>query len=199
MQRVLMGLSGGTLRVAAVLWLLASSLRAQANADDDDVAAAARAFDDGQKAQLRGDYARAAELFELADDLAPTPEAVRSAIRNYRAAGQLARAAMQALEAKARYADDARTVAVADKTLARLAPRLARLSIACDAPCAIVIDREALTTELVPHAEVFVLPGTHSIEARFGTEQSDVREVVVKAGEHLQLALREPRASSDEP
>jgi hypothetical protein len=197
MQRVLMGLSGATLCVAAALWLITSATSAQSDAGGGDIAAAASAFGDGQKAQLRGEYARAAELFELADELAPTPEALRSAIRNHVAAGQLARAATQALRAKARYAD-ARTQVVADRALLRLAPKLARLSIVCDAPCALLIDREALTLGLVPAADVFVLPGTHSIEARFATERSDVRELVVKAGEHLELMLREP-PRVDEP
>lgn len=196
MQRVLMGLSGGTLCVAAALWLIASSTSAQSDGGGDDIAAAARAFGDGQKAQLRGDYAHAAELFELADELAPTPEAVRSAIRNHVAAGQLARAATHALRAKARYADDARTQLVADRALSRLAPKLARLSIVCEAPCALLIDREALTLGLVPAADIFVLPGTHSIEARFATERSDLRELVLKAGEHQELMMREPPAPS---
>jgi tungstate transport system substrate-binding protein len=40
-----------------------------------------------------GDYARAAELFELADRAAPSPAALRSALRNHQAAGRTARAA----------------------------------------------------------------------------------------------------------
>ena len=56
------------LRIAAVAWLSASSVHAQtageqaAGAVAPDVAAAAQAFQEAQKAQLSGDFARAAEL-----------------------------------------------------------------------------------------------------------------------------------------
>src|SRR5687768_599387 len=46
-----------------------------------DVAAAANAFARAQKAELAGDHAAAAELYELADSLAPAPEALRSALK----------------------------------------------------------------------------------------------------------------------
>jgi hypothetical protein len=48
----------------------------------EDVQAASAAFAEAQRAQLRGDFPRAAELFEIADQAAPSPAALRSAIRN---------------------------------------------------------------------------------------------------------------------
>ncbi|MBC7975135.1 MAG: hypothetical protein H7138_09135, partial [Myxococcales bacterium] len=46
-----------------------------------DVSAAARAFSDGQAAQLEGNHERAAQSFELAFNIAPAREALRSAVR----------------------------------------------------------------------------------------------------------------------
>src|SRR5688572_12759748 len=55
-----------------------------------DVSGAASAYSRGQQADLTGDHATAAELYELANSLAPSPEALRSALRARRNAGQLA-------------------------------------------------------------------------------------------------------------
>ena len=50
---------------------------------------------------MSGDLARAAELYELADHIAPTPEALRNATRSRLAAGQLVAAATHAEELSA--------------------------------------------------------------------------------------------------
>ncbi|MFK8002487.1 MAG: hypothetical protein AB8H86_23050, partial [Polyangiales bacterium] len=61
-----------------------------ANAQESvDVQAAARAYEQGQLAQLQNDYARAARFFEIAHRAAPAAAAIRSAIRNHHAAGAL--------------------------------------------------------------------------------------------------------------
>lgn len=52
-------------------------LYADAVAPAGDVAGAARAFEEGQRAQLRHDYDQAAELFELADRMAPSAAMIR--------------------------------------------------------------------------------------------------------------------------
>src|SRR5690348_3074599 len=61
-----------------------------------DVSAAANAFSRAQKAELGGDHEAAAELYELADSLAPAPEALRSALKARKSAGQLGAAAVLA-------------------------------------------------------------------------------------------------------
>lgn len=158
----------------------------------NDVAAAARAFQDGQKAQLAGNFARAAELFELADQLAPAPEAIRSAVRTREAAGQPARAATMALEAKLRYPDDAETVTTADAVLARITPTLARLSVRCESLCTLLVDGEALTLEPVTQLEAFVPTGAHRLEARFGAGRKAVEALELVAGEQRELELHAP-------
>jgi hypothetical protein len=192
----------GVLRIAAALSLalICSITSSVARADDaladdnasGDFAAAARAFQEGQKAQLIGDFARAAELFELADDLAPTPEALRSTIRNHDAAKHPARAATFALAAKERYPDDALTLATANDVLERAASSLARITVRCDAPCTVLIDGEALTVEAAESADAFVPPGERTIEARFGTEQRATETIELLAGEARELELRAP-------
>jgi len=178
----------------------ASSAAAQTSvAGSSDVAAAARAFQEGQKAQLSGDFARAAELFELADELAPTPEAVRSAIRNHDAARHPARAATLALAAAERYPEDTATSAMVDELLARVTPLLARLTIRCDQPCVLLIDGEALTVEAVARADAFVPPGSHAIEARFPTEQRETHTLELAAGDARELELRAPALPELEP
>src|SRR3954451_24716015 len=73
----------------------------------DDVSGAANAFSRAQKAELSADFAAAAELYELADSLAPAPEALRSALRARKSAGQLEIAAVRAEELMERYPTDA--------------------------------------------------------------------------------------------
>lgn len=160
-----------------------------------EIAAAARAFQDGQKAQLRGEHARAAELFELADALAPAPEALRSAIRNYDAAGQPARAASLALRAQARYPDDPATLRTAEELLVRRGPELARLRVRCAAPCSLLVDGEATALEPADDVDVFVPPGARVLEARFGAGSAVEHAVVLGAGEVRELSLAAPASA----
>ena len=61
-----------------------------------DVNGAAKAFSQAQEAMLSGDSARAADLYELADELAPSAPALRNATRARLAAGHYASAANNA-------------------------------------------------------------------------------------------------------
>ena len=180
--------------ILALCMLVQSSTLAQRGqvGETPDVAAAARAFQDGQKAQLARNFARAAELFELADQLAPTPEAVRSAMRNREAAGHPARAATIALEAKQRYPEDQETLTAANALLERVALALARLRVSCDVPCTLVVDGEALEVVPVMHAEAFVPSGPHRIEARFRAGRTAVEELELAPGEQRALELHAP-------
>src|SRR5260370_26192182 len=93
--------------VAVFAILIASDATARAQKSPaEDVDGAARAFEEGQRAQLHRDYARAADLFELADRSAPNAAALRSAIRNFEAAGNAAHAATLAAPAIERYPND---------------------------------------------------------------------------------------------
>jgi hypothetical protein len=193
------------LRIAAAAWLSASSAHAQtageqaADSSARDVAAAAQVFQEAQKAQLTGELARAAQMFELADVLAPAPEALRSAIRNHDAAAHPARAATLALAALDRYPDDADTREIAQQTLDRLGPQLARLSVTCDRPCALLLDGDAVAAQPVESADVYLSPGPHRIAARFDAERATAQTLELLAGEHEQLALVAPEPAVRAP
>lgn len=164
----------------------------------DDVQSAAAAFGEAQRAQLRGDYAQAADLFELADRSAPNPAALRSAIRNRRAASQAARAATLAVEALTRYPDDAETHALADETLADLAPTLGRVHVACTPACSLAIDGRAAHDRSLERFEVFVEPGSHQLVASWGTSPPVTRELSAVAAEEESIAFEEPLEAEEE-
>lgn len=190
------------LRVAVAAWLSAASVHAQSTGElvsvegDRNVGAAAQAFQEGQKAQLSGEFARAAELFELADQLAPTPEAIRSAIRNRDAAEQPARAATLALAAVARYPSDAETQAIAGQLFERVAPELSRLTIDCDEPCTLLLNGEALSARPVARTDVYVPPGAYTLDARFDAERASSQQLELVSGAHEQLEVTAPLAAA---
>src|SRR5262245_38086094 len=121
--------------VAALLAALAVAHPALA----DDVPGAARAFSEAQKASLAGDNARAAELYELADSLSPSVQALRSAIRSRQLAGQLASAATHAEALLSRYPDDEKSVAMAKKLIDEVSPQLAKVSVQCTEVCSLTV------------------------------------------------------------
>jgi hypothetical protein len=161
---------------------------------EEDVAAASAAFSEAQRAQLRGDYSRAAEFFELADQSAPSPAALRSAIRNRETAGQDARAATLALRALERYPDDRETKEVADGALSRLAPKLVRVKVTCNEPCRITVDGGLAVSDPVQSHELFVTPGAHAIEGRWSGRPVASRPLEGTAGGSFELALEAPPA-----
>jgi hypothetical protein len=199
--------------IAIVLAFLARDISpARAQPADEDIAAAGRAFDEAQRAQLRRDYARAAELFELADRLAPSAPAMRSAIRNLEAAGNAARAATLASEATDRYPSDLETQRLATGTLARLAPTLASLLVRCTPACGLELDRRLVATAAAPQHHLFVVPGEHALVARFiggspaarehgagADRRSETRRLDAVAGDVIELALRAPPEDSPPP
>ena len=157
--------------------------------------AAARAFEQGQAAQLQEQYSRAADLFELADRLAPSAPALRSAIRNHLAAGNHVRAATLALVALDRYATDASTRQVADEAL-RHAQTLARLIVTCRDPCALTVDGGAAVTSAIESLELFVEPGAHTVRAEWEGQEPVTREVTGEAGATVRVEL-EPSAPTE--
>src|SRR5439155_18943530 len=160
-----------------------------AAAPDADVVAAARAFEEGQRAQLRGDYATAAELFELADRTVPSAAALRSAIRNFEAAGNAAHAVTLAQRATDRYPGDADTRRLVEGVLARLTPGLAHVVARCLPQCTLAVDGRAATPTALSRHELYLAPGDHQLEGRAGDGRRDGRVVRVAAGDSEQLTL----------
>jgi len=159
-----------------------------------DVAAAARAFADGQAAQLDGNYERAAQNFELAYHISPSKEALRGAIRARQLNGQLARAATLAQELMTKYADDATSARLASDVLAEARVKLARLVVTCTPQCSLSIDGRVASLETATTQIVFVPPGRQSVAATFEGDQSVTRELTPAAGEDVALSLAQPPA-----
>ncbi len=157
-----------------------------------DVRAAARAFEEGQRAQLAGDYVRAANLFEMAHRAAPAAAALRAAIRNHRAAGALARAATLSLEAIARYATDAVTRTLAQEVLSESEERLGRIRVTCASPCGITVDGALVSLRSVQEMDIFVEPGARAVQAEFDAGGRASAEVRVEEGQVQPLSLGPP-------
>jgi len=178
-------------------WALGTSARAQQSSPD--LQAAAEAFQQGQRAQVRGDFAQAAEMFDLANHSAPSAAALRSAIRMHQSAGHHAAAATRAAHALATYPDDAATVQLANEVLAGCGPLLGHLVVRCEPACSLTVGGRAVagsTTEV----SLYVDPGAHQVRASWG-ERALGRSVETTAGsEHavsLALADAPPAAATE--
>jgi hypothetical protein len=171
-----------------------STLCATQPAFAQDVAAAANAFARAQKAELAGDHAAAAELYELADSLAPAPEALRSALKARKAAGDLPAAAVLAEALLRRHADEKRSKELADATIAEAKEKLMRYEVKCQPrACSVIIDGAAAGTEPKDAHVFYIEPGKHAISASFGSVQADAQSIEGEAGSDGSLTFDAPR------
>lgn len=184
---------------AAALAGLLSTLAFTSPALADDVSGAANAFSRAQKAELSGDFSSAAELYEIADGLAPAPEALRSALRARRSAGQLELAAVHAEELQERYPNDARSGELATATLDEAAKKLMRIEVACrPSACTLLVDNEAAGPDAKEKHIVYLAPGKHEVRASFGKSRTEPQSAEGAAGERGSLSFdAPPEAPSD--
>ncbi|HET9622960.1 MAG TPA: hypothetical protein VFP84_16425 [Kofleriaceae bacterium] len=159
-----------------------------------DVSAAARAFADGQAAQLEGNFERAAQSYELAFTIAPSKEALRSAVRARQQANQLPRAATLASALLAQYPDDAESAKLANDVIGEARGKLARLAITCAPACTVALGGRAISLNAATSHVVFAPAGHHSLEVSFDGELAVTREVTVKVGDDLSLPFEPPPA-----
>jgi len=159
-----------------------------------DVTGAARAFAEGQAAQLEGKYAVAAERFELAFTLQPSKEALRSAARMRMSADSFARAATHAQTLLDRFGDDAQSAELARSILDEVAPGLARYEVSCAPACALLVDNLAYFLEPARSHRLYLSPGRVALEAQFASGRKASRTLTSSAGETTRLDLREPAA-----
>jgi hypothetical protein len=125
--------------------ILSTSARASA---DDDVAKAAKAYRQAQQAELGEEYALASDLYELADQLAPSPEALRGATRMALSAQRWAVAAGLARTLQARYPGDTNSLELASRTLERTRPLLSEVAVDCGGvECTVLLDGKAATLD----------------------------------------------------
>jgi hypothetical protein len=175
----------GCFLFAALAWLAPSSARAE-------VTGAARAFAEGQAAQLEGKYALAAERFELAFVLQPSKEALRSAARMQMSAENFARAATDAQTLLDRFGEDAQSAELAHSILEQVAPRLARFEVSCTPACVVLVDNLVYFLELAPLHRLYLNPGRVSLEAQFASGRKASRAVSTSSGETARIELKEP-------
>lgn len=179
------------LATIVVGWLGAPEARA-------DVAAAARAFTDGQAAQLEGNFERAAQDFELAYHIAPSKEALRSAVRARQATGQLPRAATLAQILLTQYPDDVASSRLANDVLAEARLKLGRIAVACTPHCTLAVGGRATSLSAATAHVVFVAPGAQRVVATFEGDQAVTRELTLGAGDDVTLTFVPP-PSPDRP
>ncbi len=158
------------LRWPILLGVLLSTTFAAAQSTDtrselERVRAAADEFDAGRRAFTVEDYSTAAEHFEKADRDAPAPEALRMAIRARLAANQPDRVATLAAAALSRYPNDEATVALAKEMLEKMPKRLHRITVQCNEPCSLMVDRRLVPGVAATESTVYVEPGQYEITA----------------------------------
>jgi hypothetical protein len=165
----------------------------------DDVNGAAKAFSQAQEATLAGDIARAADLYELADELAPSAPALRNATRARLAAGHLTMAATNAATLLRRYPSDKESREIADAVLAKLAPQLAQLDVTCSAACTLLVDGKVAVSVAREQHSLFAQPGGRSITATFGDGRKATNQVTALANRITPLRLEAPRRAETKP
>jgi hypothetical protein len=175
--------------------VLVAGLAGSVRAEEGDVAAAASAFSRAQEAEVRGEMARAADLYELADRISPTPGALRSATRARKEAGQLASAAANAEELMRRYPSDPASVALADEVLATASAKLTRVSAECAPECTLIVDGLAASADARRAHVAYVETGPHTVVGRFADGSSASERVDGVAGQRLAVKL----AKSEQP
>lgn len=178
-----MGILQGTLALALVL---------SAEPAQQDVAAAAEAFGTAQRAEFARDWGRAADFYEMADSLAPSKEALRSAAKARFSAKDLAAAATLALALKRRYDDDEKSLEVSDRILQETTSSLVRVKLRCDNPCVISANARAAGDVRNLTHEFFVDPGALDLVASFEDGTAAETTVEGSAGETLSVRLIQP-------
>lgn len=181
-----------SLRIAPVALTLACAAALLSSPARADVSAAARAFSEGQAAQMEGKFDRAADSFELAYSIKPSKEALRSAARMRLQAGHVARAANQAVLLLSQYPDDPPSVALAKDILAKTEPELCQLVVTCAAPgCSISADGRALSMSAAEAHTLYLSPGEIPLEFSFEGAQV-TRDISARAGVKIELRVDAP-------
>jgi hypothetical protein len=158
----------------------------------DDVNGAAKAFGQAQEAMLAGDPARAADLYELADELAPSAPALRNAARARLAANHEAMAATLAAELLRRYASDKESRDVAEAILSKLSPRLAQFEVICDEDCTVTLDGKAASGKPRTSHMFFAQPGARTVGATFDGGRQATKQVTALVGQATGVKLEAP-------
>jgi hypothetical protein len=168
------------------------------NPTPQQIKAAAEEFDRGVKAAQAGNFDEAASRFEAADREAPSPEALRAAIRARRDAKQGARAANLASSALLRYPSNNDLASFARGVLDQFSPGLHRFNITCKPECLLVVDNKLIPGDAASELALFLEPGTHTVSAGWD-DKNQSREVTATAGGNSALAFAPPKDDKKTP
>lgn len=178
--------------------LAAASVAPSAFAGDaapsaEKIKSAAAEYDLAVRAYGDNKFEEAAIHFENAFRAAPDAQPLRNAIRTRRQAGQLARAATLAALALDRYASDEKTMTTAKETLADADPKLHRVTLSCDVPCEVAVDRKMVTVEEgFTKAKLYFEPGPHSLVVSWPGDRSKEVKIDGKPGTREDVSLTAP-------
>lgn len=150
--------------------------------------AAAKAFEQGQKAFKAGDYRKAGEKFEQAYELAPHPSPLWNAARAWHRAHEPVRAANLYAKYLRIAPEGARDRNHAISGLKELSAKLGLLTVNATDVTDIRVDGKP-----IEGSSIYVLPGEHILEAQGRSGETPIRVTrVIGAGEAMSVALVPP-------
>lgn len=171
---------------------MARGAAAQKPPSAERIRSAAEEYDAGRRSFGDGKFEEAAAHFENAFHDAPSPVALRNAIRARKEAKQGARAATLATLAVSKYPDDAATQEVAKATLSELEPQLHKVLFKCTPECNVAADGRAVSVEDAAEVRFYLDPGPHSLVVGWTEDRSKVVPLTAKAGSSTELSFRAP-------
>lgn len=173
---------------------LTSSPPAAAQTVKRDDGAAAKQFEEGQRAFEAGDYRRAAAAFESAYRLKPHHAPLWNAGRSWDKAGDAVNAANFYSRFLAAAPPGARERDQATERLRDIAQKVGRLDMQVSDPKSVKLDGE-----LPAATSVYVAPGDHVVEGNAPSGEAVRRTVTVGAGQILSVALESASVAPPPP
>lgn len=169
-----------------------------ANPTPQQIKAAAEAFDRGIKAAQAGQFDEAASHFEEADREAPSPDALRAAVRARRDAKQGARASTLAALALGRYPDDKDLGSFARGVIEQFGAGLHKVSVSCKPECVLVVDNKLIPGEAASSITLYLDPGKHGVSAGWN-DKTQSRDMTATAGGSSSLSFSPPKDDKPAP
>jgi hypothetical protein len=171
--------------------------------DAERLKIAAEEFDAGRRAFKVKDFENAAVHFENADRDAPSPEALQSAMRARKEAGQIARAATLGAWGMVRHPNDKPFNDYAKQLLVEADKTLHRVNIGCQPDCTVVVDNKVMPFPESAGATVYLEPGPHAVVATWSNNRHRNADVNAVPGGNSKLvfnaASSDKNASTDTP
>jgi hypothetical protein len=160
--------------------------------DADHLKAAADEFDAGRRAFKNGQFENAAVYFENADRDAPSPEALQSAIRARKDAGQAARALTLAAWGTSRYPNEKPFGDYVRGLFTELERNVYKVSIGCTPDCSLIVDSKVMPFGETAAATLYLEPGSHSVTAGWSSNRTKAADVTAVAAGSTRLTFAAP-------